>query len=178
MNEEELLEVIQMGENSEVECKSAQGGLPKSLWQTYSAFANTSGGIILLGVQEDADGFRVGNVDVVKIQKEFQDTINDSQKVSVNILQNNDVQPIKSQISDFYNKKRHPLPETKKFVLQLCTDQFLTAQEMSMILGRDEVHLRRTIISPLVNDGKLELRYPDVTTHSKQSYKTIGVSGT
>lgn len=95
MNEEELLEVIQMGENSEVECKSAQGGLPKSLWETYSAFANTSGGIILLGVQEDAEGFHVSNIDVEKIQKDFWDTINDPQKVNVNILQNNDVQPIK-----------------------------------------------------------------------------------
>ncbi|MBR5352380.1 MAG: ATP-binding protein [Bacteroidales bacterium] len=34
-----------------LECKRAKTEVPKSVWETYSAFANTIGGVILLGIE-------------------------------------------------------------------------------------------------------------------------------
>ena len=49
-------------ESVDLECKLAlgqdgQGKLPKDFWPTYSAMANTDGGLILLGVQEKKGHF-------------------------------------------------------------------------------------------------------------------------
>ena len=80
-------------ENNRIEAKKALGGLPQSIWETYSAFANTLGGIILLGVKEDPDRFlqAVDLPDPDKLIKDFWDTINNSNKVSVNILSSKNV---------------------------------------------------------------------------------------
>lgn len=44
--------LVKRGEVVHTECKDASGGLPDSLWESYSSFANTDGGVILLGVRE------------------------------------------------------------------------------------------------------------------------------
>ena len=53
MNEKTIKEVLRKGERVTLECKRAKAEVPKSVWATYSAFANTIGGLILLGVNED-----------------------------------------------------------------------------------------------------------------------------
>lgn len=35
-------------ENKEIECKRCKNKLPREIWPTYSSFANTDGGYILL----------------------------------------------------------------------------------------------------------------------------------
>ncbi|MDP3978787.1 MAG: putative DNA binding domain-containing protein [Pseudomonas sp.] len=79
-------------ESIDLECKLAagrdgQGALPEDFWPTYSAFANTNGGVVLLGVREKKGQFRLeGIVNPAKVRQELFDNLNNRQKVSANLL--------------------------------------------------------------------------------------------
>ena len=66
----ERLESLMEGyESTDIEFKSAKGGFPGSLWETYSAFANTQGGVIVLGVKEKDGRFMIDNLSEEQIQR-------------------------------------------------------------------------------------------------------------
>ena len=74
--------------------KYGRGKLPASVWETYSAFANTEGGWIVLGAKETKGSgeYEIRGVeDVDKVIKEFWDGANNPKQVSVNLLTNYDV---------------------------------------------------------------------------------------
>ena len=85
--------IEQYRENHCLEVKLATGGLPHSIWETYSAFANSSGGLILLGVEELPDHtLRVqGLLEPHEMAEEFWKLVNDRSVVSTNILRPEDV---------------------------------------------------------------------------------------
>ena len=84
----ELDKIEEYRENNMLEAKAAQGGIPDTLWDSYSAFANTDGGCILLGVKEREDHslYVAGLKDAEKMKKDFWNMVNNRQKVSVNLM--------------------------------------------------------------------------------------------
>ena len=80
-------------ESNKLEVKAAREGLPRSLWETYSAFANTDGGTILLGVEEDSHGALsvCGVNEPESLVKALWDGLNNPSCVSVNLLTDNGV---------------------------------------------------------------------------------------
>ena len=91
MTKEDILQldrIEEYREGNQLEAKAAQGGLPDTLWDSYSAFANTDGGCILLGVKERDDHslYVVGLKDAEKMKKDFWNMVNNRQKISVNLM--------------------------------------------------------------------------------------------
>lgn len=101
MNKYEYLDIVSVveklmstKESSEIEFKSAAGGFPRSFWETYSSFANTQGGTIVLGIKEKDGEYFIDNLTEVlvnKYQKIFWDNVNNKDIVNKNLLANNDV---------------------------------------------------------------------------------------
>ena len=89
----DLNHLEQYRENNRIEAKRALGGLPHSIWETYSSFANTFGGIILLGVVEHKDKtlHSVNLPDPEELVSEFWEIVRNPKLTSVNILSANDV---------------------------------------------------------------------------------------
>ncbi|MCE5364348.1 RNA-binding domain-containing protein [Pseudomonas anguilliseptica] len=87
-------------ESIDLECKLAagrdgQGALPEDFWLTYSAFANTQGGVVLLGVREKKGQFQVeGIVNPAKVRKELFDNLNNRKQVSANLLSDGNVREV------------------------------------------------------------------------------------
>lgn len=92
-------ELARYRENGYVEAKEALGGLPESLWETYSAFANAEGGVILLGVGENPDhSFRILELlDPEGLLEEFWAIVRNPEYVSVNLLKEEDVQILREE---------------------------------------------------------------------------------
>ena len=97
MDSQEILEMLKYGEHIRLECKKAESTLPNSVWETYSSFANTDGGVILLGIEEHVKETEferrfsfVGVNNPTRRITEFWNTVN-SDKVSANILVDADI---------------------------------------------------------------------------------------
>ncbi len=98
MTEAELLNLLDLGEDQEIEFKSADGGLPKSIWETVSSFANTEGGYLVLGVQEKHGQWQLAGIKNPEAQrKAFWDCHNDAKKLSTPLCHEDDVQILSVQ---------------------------------------------------------------------------------
>ena len=90
-----LEQLLQDKESGDLEFKSAKGGFPHSMWETYSSFANTDGGAIVFGIKEKDDQFFLDGLtenQAKKYEKEFFSAMHSKQVVNIPLLKEEDVQ--------------------------------------------------------------------------------------
>ena len=137
-------------EGNRLEVKKAKGGLPQSLWESYSAMANTYGGCIVCGVGERKDGswYTTGLEDAHKLKKELWDAANNPRKVSANLLVESDVEEELESGADFLDDlvgdgallglhlllhRRHPCIEIRQFHVTDLGDVLAVDAEMERL---------------------------------------------
>ena len=111
-----IKEVTVYSENNRIEAKRSMGGFPTSLWETYSAFANTMGGTILLGVEEHRDKslHPVDLPDPEKLVEEFWRILKNPDCCSVNLLTEEDIQIVTRDNTDVIVISVPPAPRHER----------------------------------------------------------------
>ncbi len=128
-------------ENNTIEAKKATGGLPESIWETYSAFANTEGGIILLGVIENKDKSlqAIDLTDPEGLVMDFWEMVNDPTIASCNVLTGDCV-----TIENIGGKRivaiRVPKASAEERPVFVCNDP---VQGAYIRIGESDVRLKR-----------------------------------
>lgn len=82
MTEEELLNIIQGGENIQVEFKKSTHEITKDVYDTVCSFSNRDGGIIILGVKDNGEILGVAPDAVDRMKKDFVTSINNGRKIN------------------------------------------------------------------------------------------------
>jgi len=76
MTKQELIQKLSTLEWEDFEVKTAKSELPKSVWETVSAFSNTSGGWLVLGVSQKGPNFEITGVgNAEKLEQDFLNTL-------------------------------------------------------------------------------------------------------
>lgn len=87
MTKDELILRLKDIEWDDFEAKEAQNKLPDNVWETVSAFSNTSGGWIVFGIKQTGKRFDVQGVENgEKIESDFLNTLRGGQKFNVRLF--------------------------------------------------------------------------------------------
>lgn len=84
--EENIKNIILLGENVNTELKQATNGLPKSVFESVCSFLNTTGGYIILGVNDKKEIIGIKEELIEKIKKDYTTQCNNKGVISPTIL--------------------------------------------------------------------------------------------
>jgi ATP-dependent DNA helicase RecG len=88
MTTSDIDKIIQQGEGTSIEFKKAHDKVPASLYESVISFANTNGGVILLGVDDDGNVLGVHPDSIVTFLKNITTSLNSAENVNPTLYLN------------------------------------------------------------------------------------------
>lgn len=139
-------------ENENIEFKKAESSLPNSLWETYSAFCNTSGGVIILGIEEGKNGDNIitGINDIDKMEKDIWNTVNNLAKISYNVISNGDIYKIEIDGKNIMILDIKEAPHNKKpvYLNRKIENTYIRRGEADKKADNNEIGALMTMATP------------------------------
>ena len=163
-------------ESTELEFKHAHGGFPGNFWETYSAFANTNGGLIVF-----VDAHRTD------ITRMLRGLCNDEYliaegigrgthyKLAAGLSHNNTNDKVKDKAKDkVKDKAKDKVVRNKESAIEelkaYCT-VWRKSSDMARHVSKTPKYISRSIIPEMLERGLLIREFPDIPTHPAQRYR-------
>ncbi len=137
----DIFDLLRQEEGLHLEFKASKGNLSDSLFETYSAFANTDGGDIYLGISDDVPHKIVG-VDNPKQQiANLIKAVQNKSKCSCNLINDQDIELFKMEEGDVIriHVKKAPLAERPVYINGILDQSFIRLGEADQKMNRNQI---------------------------------------
>ena len=169
------------------ELKKSSSSLPQDFWPSYSAFANTAGGWIVLGVTEnEPQNILSGISNTTGIITNLWNLLSNPQKTNFRCIENTDINTVTIDGKDIIFIYVHEAPENMKpvyingnmdntYIRTGDGDRKATQQEINAFLrnahpGQDNLAADKFTIEDLDSDSVLEFKARVSKRYPKQKY--------
>lgn len=175
MTKEELLNRLNGIEWTDFEAKEAKNDLPKNIWETVSAFSNTNGGWIVLGIKERKSergtSFEIQGIDrPEKIEQDFINVIRSNGKFNQRLsVQSERFEIDGKTIMAFYV----PMSESKPIYISIPSNTFIRVGSGDQRATDFEVRAmqRDQAFGKKSNEVVFETSFADINKKSFQHFR-------
>ena len=174
MNKTELIEKLQDIEWEDFEVKEAKSEIPKSSWETVSAFSNTAGGWLIFGVRKKGKRYEIiGVKNAEKIEQDFNSVLRNGSKFNKRI----DVKSKKYHIAGktvlaFYIPQKSPRDKPVYFNNQKNT--FIRTGSGDQRATQEEIDSFHRLASFEEKDKeKTKYQFKDLDAETIKRYRTL-----
>jgi ATP-dependent DNA helicase RecG len=168
MTQEELINMLKVHEWRDIEFKEAQTDVPRNVYETVSAFANTDGGHLVFGVKKA--GKRYALADHLRARFDERDQSGDQVGHREEDLVTAQVTQSSQDLSTGQVKPLESLTDSQWKIMLFCDVPRKLTGIMDHLGAVNRGYFKANHIEPLLKGGVLVMTNPDKPRSSNQRY--------